>query len=129
MEWNDATELIPQTMALRKQNPNLKILLSIGGWCVCAARGAVRCGFGLAGWQQQWGGKASVSVTPSSSIYALFACLPKSLPHALACRALRTMNEKGSGYEHLFSKAVAPANRAQFVSKAQQFLDKWGFNG
>jgi hypothetical protein len=39
------------------------------------------------------------------------------------------MNEKGSGYEHLFSKAVAPAHRAQFVSKAQQFLDKWGFDG
>ena len=46
-----------------------------------------------------------------------------------ACRSRRLMNTPGSGYEHLFSKAVAPANRAQFVFKAQQFLDKWGFDG
>ena len=32
MEWNDGSELIPQTMALRKQNPSIKILLAIGGW-------------------------------------------------------------------------------------------------
>jgi hypothetical protein len=51
MEWNDESELIPQTMALRKQNPNLKILLAIGGWCVCAARRDA----GSPRWQQQWG--------------------------------------------------------------------------
>ena len=32
VEWNDISELYPGMMALKNQNPNLKITLAIGGW-------------------------------------------------------------------------------------------------
>jgi len=72
VEWNDEERLYPETMALRQKNPDLKILISVGGW---------------------------------------------------------TMNEPWSQYKDLFSRAVAPANRATFISLLFQFMDKWGFDG
>jgi chitinase len=32
VEWNDVSVLYPQVMALKQQNPNLRVHLSIGGW-------------------------------------------------------------------------------------------------
>lgn len=32
IEWNDVDALYPETMALKKQNPNLKVLVAMGGW-------------------------------------------------------------------------------------------------
>ena len=45
MEWNDETQLYPETVALRQQNPNVKILIAVGGWCVppAAASGQRGC--------------------------------------------------------------------------------------
>ena len=39
------------------------------------------------------------------------------------------MNNPGSGYETLFSAAVAPANRAKFVANCIAFLGQWGWDG
>lgn len=33
VEWNDEDKLYPETMALRQKNPDLKILIAVGGWC------------------------------------------------------------------------------------------------
>jgi hypothetical protein len=30
----DASELLPQVRALQRENPMLKLLISVGGWCV-----------------------------------------------------------------------------------------------
>lgn len=32
VEWNDESQLYGETMALKQQNPNLKVLIAVGGW-------------------------------------------------------------------------------------------------
>ena len=41
VEWNDDA-LYAETMWLRKQNPDVKILISVGGWCEGAVGGSFR---------------------------------------------------------------------------------------
>jgi chitinase len=32
VEWNDESQLYGETMALKQKNPNLKVLIAVGGW-------------------------------------------------------------------------------------------------
>ena len=49
MEWNDESQLYGETMALKQKNPNLKVLIAVGGWTmndVRPAAGRARSGPG-----------------------------------------------------------------------------------
>ena len=40
VEWNDESQLYGETMALKQKNPNLKVLIAVGGWTMNDVRRA-----------------------------------------------------------------------------------------
>lgn len=58
------------------------------------------------------------------------ACLAG--PSVISLDALLLQNltaQPGTQYTDLFANSVKPANRAGTISKALDFLEKWGFDG